>query len=538
MNFKLKEKLEKFYDENVWLHKTIGEIIEECADVYGDNIALVDRDIEYSYIDLNKESNIYANKLLNAELNKGDKVLLQFPNCSEFVILLLAMLKVGIIPVLLLPAHRENEIIRIIKKVKPKAYISISSYLGFSYVDMISGIEKEINNKFDIYILGENQNYKNFYKLNDKDYLYHKPKLNYKDLALLMLSSGTTGDSKIIPIRHCELLCCSKDIGKALDYSDSTICLSALSLSHIFALSYPGIIGSIYYGAKCILSTTPSPEEILSNVEKYKVNTMALVPTLAGLCIDFIKFSEFDISSLKSIQIGGAVLDYYRALEIEKYFNCTLVQTYGMTEGLVMCTRLDDNKETRIYTQGKPVSNGDVAKVMGENGNETEIGEFGELLVRGPYTIYEYYGETGNYSDLILDESLYFKTGDKARKLPDGNYQIVGRLKETIIRGGEKIIPSELENILLKSNKISEVQVIGIPDKLLGEKICIFILDKDKDLRFSEIISILKNQGVAEFKLPDCMKIVDKWPLTATGKINRKKLLEECDDKKLEEESE
>lgn len=143
--------------------------------------------------------------------------------------------------------------------------------------------------------------------------------------------------------------------------------------------------------------------------------------------------------------------------------------------------------------------------------------------------MYEYYDEMNNTHNPILDKELYLRTGDRARELLDGNYQIAGRIKEMIIKGGEKIVPFELENILLESENLSEVQVVGIPDEILGEKICVFILEKDKNLKFSEIIQTLKEASIAEFKIPDCMKIVDNWPLTATGKIDRRKLIENYD---------
>lgn len=526
MNIELKEKLEKFYDEQVWPHMTLGEFIEDCAKKYRDKIALVDGVVELSYQELNRKACHYANGLLKAGFKKGDRIVLQLPNCHEFVIILFAMFKIGVIPVLSLPAHRKNEIKGILEKSGAKAYIAKDKYLGFSYVDMIREVREELNIDFEVYILGDNQGYKNFYKLNDKDYSSQYIDIDYKEMALLMLSSGTTGSPKMIPMKHCELICSAIAIGSALNYSDATIYLMALSLSHKFVLSYPGIIGVFYHGAKCVISMTPSPDEIIYNIEEHNISTMALVPALASLCMDFLEFEKINISSLKIIQVGGSVLEYNKAFEIEKSFGCIISQLYGMTEGLVMCTRFDDNMDIRLNTQGKPVSIGDSVKIVDEFGEEVNTGDYGELLIRGPYTMYGYYGGMNDVNNFILDKELYFRTGDRARKLSNGNYQIAGRIKEMIIKGGEKIIPSELENLLLKNKKISEVQVVGVPDETLGEKICVYILEKDKKLMFYEIIQTLKETGIAEFKLPDCMKIIYNWPLTATGKIDRKRLIE------------
>ena len=169
MNIELKEKLEKFYDENVWEHRTLGEFISDCANKYGDKIAVIDDGKKYSYKDLEADSIKYANGLLKAGFKPGDKIVLQLPNCYEFIVIAFAMFKVGIIPVLSLPAHRENEIKGIIEKSEAKAYISKDKYLGFSYADMIRDIKRKLHHSIEVYILGDSQEYKNFSDLVDND---------------------------------------------------------------------------------------------------------------------------------------------------------------------------------------------------------------------------------------------------------------------------------------------------------------------------------------------------------------------------------
>ncbi|MBF1276292.1 MAG: AMP-binding protein, partial [Parvimonas micra] len=143
----------------------------------------------------------------------------------------------------------------------------------------------------------------------------------------------------------------------------------------------------------------------------------------------------------------------------------------------------------------------------------------------GPYTIYGYYN-LSEVNEICMTEDCYFRTGDKARKLKDGNYQIVGRIKEIINRAGEKITPSELEEILLTHEHINSVQVVGIPDCLQGEAIAVFILNGNKELTLEEVRKFLISNNVADFKLPDKVKYIDAWPLTALGKIDRNKLKE------------
>lgn len=524
MNIELKEKLEKFYNEQVWPHMTLGEFLEDCASKYGDATAIVDGEIEFSYKELNIELNKYANGLLKSGFKMGDKIVVQLPNCYEFVIILFAMFKIGIIPVLSLPAHRENEIKGIIEKSEAKAYISKDKYLGFSYVDMIKKIKNEFDMDFEVYILGEEQEYKNFYSLNDKDYLYQHTSVNYKEIGLLLLSGGTTGIPKLIPRRHCDYIYVAKETAKRCNMNNESVYLASLPIAHNFPLCCPGILGTFSVGGKVILCPVTSPDEILPLIEERRVTITGLVPAMANICIDFLKDDDYDISSLEVLQVGGSVLEEKLAEKIEKEFKCKLQQIFGIAEGLIMTTSLDKDSKTSFTVQGKPISKFDEILIVDENDNEVLTEEYGELIVRGPYTIYGYYN-LEEVNKKCISKDLYFKTGDKARKLKDGNYQVVGRISETINRAGEKITPSEIEDILLSNENIEDVQVVGIPDPLLGEKIGIFILKNEKEeLSLEDVRKFLVNNNVAEFKLPDDIKYIDSWPLTALGKIDRKKL--------------
>ncbi|SUN23625.1 salicylate-AMP-ligase [Streptococcus agalactiae] len=242
--------------------------------------------------------------------------------------------------------------------------------------------------------------------------------------------------------------------------------------------------------------------------------------------MDYLQYEDYDLSSLKILQIGGSVLEPWLAEKIEETLNVKLQQIFGIAEGLILTTSIDDDEKTVWQTQGKPISEHDEILIVDEQGKEVEIGKYGELVVRGAYTIYSYYN-LPEVNEICMTEDCYFKTGDKARKLKDGNYQIVGRIKEIINRAGEKITPLELEEILLTHDCINSVQVLGVPDKLHGEAIAVFILKSEsKRLTLEEVRKFLISNNVADFKLPDAVKYIDSWPLTALGKIDRNKLKE------------
>lgn len=523
MNIDIKNNLEKFYAENVWKHMTLGELLTTRSEKYGEKIAIIEGERKVSFKEFEEITNRYANGFLKEGFMKGDKILLQFPNSIEFIIIAFALFKIGVIPIMALPAHRKTEIKGIIEISKAKAYIAKDKYLGFSYVGMIREIINENKLNLNVFIVGENEEFRNFDEIETDKFKEKVINLDYRDIGLLLLSGGTTGIPKLIPRRHCDYIYVAEYAGKRCRLNEESIYLAALPIAHNFPLGCPGILGTLFYGGTIVICPNTSPDEIIPLIEKENVTITGLVPTMANMCIEFLDMEEYDISSLEIIQIGGSVLDHITAEKIEKGFSCKLQQIFGIAEGLISTTSLDDDDSIVYRTQGKPISEYDDVLIVDEEGKELPIEEYGELIVRGPYTIYGYYN-LEEINKTCITEDCYFKTGDKARKLKNGNYQIVGRLKEIINRAGEKITPTELEKILLTHDKIEEVQVVGIPDQILGEKIGVFVLAGDNEITLNEIRTFLKEHGVAHFKLPDLVKKVEAWPLTSVGKISKETL--------------
>ena len=523
MNIELKEKLEKFYDEQVWPHMTLGEFIEDCAKKYGDKIALVDGDVELSYQELNRKACQYANGLLKAGFKKGDRIVLQLPNCHEFVIILFAMFKIGVIPVLSLPAHRKNEIKGILEKSGAKAYIAKDKYLGFSYVDMIREVREELNIDFEVYILGDNQGYKNFYNLDDKDYLSQQIEINYKEIGLLLLSGGTTGIPKLIPRRHCDYIYVAKESGIKSEFNLNTKFLAILPMAHNFTLCCPGVLGTLAYGGTVFISNTASPDEFVPIIENNKINTIQIVPSLIEVFLEYVGLLESDVSSLELMIVGAAKLEPKQAMMLENTLNVRIQQSFGLAEGLICMTDVNDSENIRYNFQGKPISKYDEILVVDSNNQSTKPGEVGQLLTRGPYTIYGYYNY--NEDETVVNEDNYFITGDKIVLSKDGNINIIGRLKDTIIKNGENIEPREIEKTVIKMGGISKASIVGIKNKNGEEIICLYMLS-DEAMPIDHIRKYLIKEGLASYKLPDVVECVEEFPLTAVGKIDKNRLKE------------
>lgn len=524
MNIKIKENLEAFYLHNVWEDMTLGDVLTFWSKKYSDRIALKEAHKQMTYAELEKEAKIISYGFQHHGFKKGDKVVLQIPNTIEFVIVFFALFKLGIVPVLALPAQRKTEIKGIIKKANAKGYVIKDKYLGFDYRDMANKILLELDISLTVIVIGKNEEFLSYDELRKGFELQNTVEINSNEVALLLLSGGTTGVPKLIPRRHTDYLYVAKEMAQKCLMTEESIYLAALPIAHNFPLCCPGLLGTFSVGGRVIICNVTSSDEIIPLIEKEKVTITSLVPAMCTMCIELLEMDgDYDLSSLKVVQVGGSVLDPYLAAKIEKAFKGKLQQIYGIAEGLICCTGLEDSNYVRHHTQGKPISIHDELLIIDENGKEVPAGEYGELIVRGPYTIYGYYNLDEINKSCISDE-CYFKTGDKVRRFNNGNIQVAGRLNEIINRGGEKITPSELEEFLLKNKEIEDVQVVGIEDKTLGERICVFILDSIVNLTLNDIRNYLQEQGVAAFKLPDQLVYVDTWPLTNVGKIDRNQL--------------
>jgi 2,3-dihydroxybenzoate-AMP ligase len=273
-------------------------------------------------------------------------------------------------------------------------------------------------------------------------------------------------------------------------------------------------------GGTVVLTPDASPQTAFSLIEKYQITVAALVPPLALLWLDEAARTEDDITSLEVLQVGGARFSEEAAKRVRPELGCTLQQVFGMAEGLVNYTRLDDPESEIISTQGRPMSPADELLVLDEMGNPVEQGAEGILFVRGPYTIQGYY-RAPEHNQRSFTQQGYYRTGDIVVLTEAGNLQVVGRDKDQINRGGEKIAAEEVENHLLAHDSVHDAAVIAIPDDYLGERSCAALVCPEQNPRVIEIKRFLRDRGLADFKIPD--RVLPKTPV---GKINKNKLLE------------
>lgn len=524
MNTRYVKDMSKYEYLEGWEKLSLGQQLEVWAEKYQDRIAVVDREEEVSYKELNQRANKMAYGLMSNGIKAEDKVIVQLPNRISFVTVLFALARIGAVPIMALPAHREAELGEITKLAEPTAYIVAERYLGFEYVTMAMELKKKFPFLKNVFVDGEQGGDLLLADLEGESMEF--PKVDSYSTAVLLLSGGTTGIPKLIPRTHTDYMYNARMSAKRCRLKQDAVYLASLPIAHNFPLCCPGLLGTLDVGGKVVLSSTTSPDDILSMITEERVTITALVPAMVNVCMEMMEWDEeYDISSLKVLQVGGAVLEDTLADKIIEEWTCKLMQVFGTAEGLLSFTRIDDEDAIVARCQGTPVSPADEIKIVDLDDNEVEEGAYGELLSRGPYTIAGYYkAEKANRESFTEDG--YYRTGDRAMRTKEGNLRMGGRIKEQINRAGEKIMPAEVEAYLCQHSDVKEAAVVGIPDQILGNKSCAFlIMEEGKRVTREQVYQFMLERGVTAYKIPDQVECIDIWPVTSVGKIDKKELV-------------
>ena len=296
-------------------------------------------------------------------------------------------------------------------------------------------------------------------------------------MAFFQLSGGSTGVPKLIPRTHDDYIYSLRGSAEICGLDAASVYLAALPVAHNFPLSSPGTLGTLYAGGTVVIARNPSPDEVFPLIERERVTITALVPPLALIWLEAAAARRPDLSSLKVLQVGGAKFAAEAAARVRPVLGCTLQQVFGMAEGLVNYTRLDDPDDIVVNTQGRPISPDDEVHVVDDDDRPVEPGEVGHLLTRGPYTIRGYYNAPEHNARAFTPDGFY-RTGDLVRRDAAGYLTVEGRAKDQINRGGDKVAAEEVENHILAHPAVMDAAVVAMPDAFLGERSCAFVIPR------------------------------------------------------------
>ncbi|MGN9841240.1 (2,3-dihydroxybenzoyl)adenylate synthase [Nonomuraea sp. H19] len=516
----------RYRERGYWRGTTLGSLLREQAAARPKRLAVVDGARRWTYRELDEHSDRLAAGLRRLGVARYDRVLVQLPNIGEFLPLCFALFRLGAVPVLALPAHRETEIAHLARLSEAVAYVIPDTHLGFDYRQLARAVGERAPSLRHVLVAGEPAEFGALADL-DKGPVGDEfpPGPDPSDVALLLLSGGTTGLPKLIPRTHDDYAYNARASAEVTGLDESTRYLVTLPISHNFPLGCPGALGTLLAGGTVVFCPTPSPEDAFELIERERITVTALVPPLALLWAEAAGWAEADLGSLRVLQVGGARLKSEAAARVEPALGCRLQQVYGMAEGLLNFTRLDDDPALVLDTQGRPLAEDDEVRIVDRDDAEVAAGEVGELQVRGPYTLRGYYrAEEYNRSAFTADG--FYRSGDLVRRLPSGHLVVEGRVKDVINRGGDKIPVEEVENLVLGHPAVHDVAIVGVPDDMLGERSCACVVARGTPPSQAELNAYLTGLGLAAFKLPDRLEIFDSFPRTALGKIDKRALAE------------
>lgn len=513
-----------------WKRKTLCDwLLESCA-LHGDRLALQDEAHRVTYAQL--ASKITANAAYFAALgiSKDARVTIRLRNRVEFFISFFALIRIGAIPVLALPAHSVNEVSGVIQDSSSVAYIGHyadepTEQLILDWLDKSEQIQNifldcmpakpPVKTAVHTLLPQPEQCFEEIPKCCE----YSEP----EEVAFILLSGGTTGRSKLIPRTHSDYIY-NIEMMSAHSHLDETVrYLAALPVAHNFALGCPGVLGVLANGGAAYLGDANNILSLITIVENNAITHTALVPSLADMFVESKKLAVSEFSSLRQIQVGGAYFAPDKAKSVIDELQCELQQVFGMSEGLLCCSKKGDSLEQIIHSQGSPASPEDEVRIVSSSLQDVLPGEVGELITKGPYTIHGYlFNEQANHKDFTADG--WFITGDLAKRRADGCIQIMGRAKEQINRFGEKFSPADVEDVLLEGNKIIHSCLVAVPCSEQGEKTVLFVV-KQSELDESKVRARLHEHNLPAYKLPDEIKLINQLPLTPIGKTDKHQLI-------------
>ncbi|HEU65609.1 MAG TPA: long-chain fatty acid--CoA ligase [Chloroflexi bacterium] len=526
----------------------IGRGIEDNLKRFGEYESIYFEGRWYTNVEINRNANRLGNALKELGINKGDRVAIQMPNCTEVISAFPAIYKIGAIVVPLNPLLRPDQAAYIYRDCGAKAVLT-----GSDFVSRVLEAQKQTPNLQHVILTDRNNvqgtiPYREIISTNSDELTIEQT--DNDDVAALIYTAGTTGPPKGVMHTHFSLHISAMSFyeyilvhrsmtlqlksrafnPKTLQFDEVTqqvsgvnramVSLVVLPLSHSYGIAFNNT--GNFVGGKTILLRWWNVEEVLKAIQTFRITQMAAVPTMYIQILEFPELDKYDLSSLEDCQCGAAPLPMEVALRWKEKVGVDIREGWGMTESGATTTGQPGDLPPKYGSIGKNLLKCNIIKVFDEKGHELPPGQRGEIVVKGPTLMKGYWNLPEETAKTIKDGWLY--TGDIGYMDEDGYFYITARKKDIIIRGGENVSPVEVEETLLQHLAVAEAGVVGIPDAVYGEEIKAFVVIKpDKHVTEDELIAFCKDH-LPTFKSPKKVQFVESLPKNLLGKVLRAEL--------------
>jgi non-ribosomal peptide synthetase component E (peptide arylation enzyme) len=524
--------VDRYIATGAWGPRSLPAAFREAAATHAERTALITPDTRLTYRELDTRSDAVAAGLLGSGLLPGERVLLQLTNSATTVVAWYGLLKAGLIPVCTLAIHRRLEIEQIGRQSGAVAHVVQADFPSFDLVGLAEQVAGLLPTMRQLVTVGAAPGTPGLrieglqdHEVSDKErarLLEIADSLDVHGPAVLQLSGGTTGTPKIIPRLHAEYRYNADLTSIHWGHTEQSVLAFGLPLAHNAALTN-GLHAAHGVGAALLLAT-PAADVMLPLMAEHGA-TWTMSPP--GLAREYLAHPVFDAAVAR---LGTWVLTAARVPRpvfdelIRRGVHVT--QAFGMSEGLFLFTPLDAIADLRAESVGTPISALDEIRVL-RPGSEVEVseGETGELAARGPYTIRGYLAEPERNREAFTADGFY-RSGDlvRARRYEGTlSYSIEGRVKDLIDRGGEKVNAEEVELLVAGHPAVAEIALVAMPDPRLGERSCAYVVPQDPENppTLADIRTYLEAAGLAKYKWPERLELIDVLPRTQVGKVSK-----------------
>ncbi|MFE4858803.1 AMP-binding protein [Streptomyces sp. NPDC056670] len=516
------------------LGDTIGGNLDRAVRAYGEREALVDvgSGRRWTYAQFGADVVQLASALLASGVAKGDRVGIWAVNCPEWVLVQYATARIGAVMVNINPAYRVHELEYVLRQAGVSVLFASLAHKSSDYRAMVEQVRPQCPELGRVVFIGD----PGWDRLMAEgagrpgaELVARQAELSCDDAVNIQYTSGTTGFPKGATLSHHNILNNGYFVGELLAYTEADRICVPVPFYHCFGMVM-GNLAATSHGA-CIVIPAPSfdPAATLRAVQEERCTSLYGVPTMFIAELNLPGFTSYDLTSLRTgIMAGSPCPAEVMKRVVAEMHMAEVSICYGMTETSPVSTqtRTDDDLERRTGTVGRVMPHVEVKVVDPASGVTVPRGEAGELCTRGYSVMLGYWDEPERTAETI-DAGRWMHTGDLAVMREDGYVEIVGRIKDMIIRGGENVYPREIEEFLYRHPKIADVQVVGIPDERYGEEILACVIPRDPaDPPTLDEVAAYCRERLAHYKIPRRLRILDAFPMTVSGKVRKVELRE------------
>jgi acyl-CoA synthetase (AMP-forming)/AMP-acid ligase II len=509
---------------------TVWQIIAESLQRLPDKIALVQGGRRLTYAELAKDVERLSTALTEAGLKKGDHVAMYMKNSIEFVELFYALQRLGVVVAWLNPSYRESEARFILQNSGARAVFIFEKWQGFDYLEMISTLKPELPKLELVVVAGREANadgglkgLRRFEELTPAGTTVPLPALKPSDLSMLIYTSGTTGKPKGAMLSQSQVVRAGFSYSLGTDATEDDIFLGFLPMGHSYGCGAL-LVQPLLLGATLVIMEAFNPKEAFRLIQEEKVTIQLAAPAHYIMELNDPQRGEYDLSSVRAGLIAGQIAPEGLISRVHEEMGIYISSFLGASEvgpGLSIILPCGTDLATRERYIGYPIYDTKIRIIDPETGEDRQSGEPGELLLSGWHVMGGYWNNPGETANQLKNGWLY--TGDLVVREGNGPVQILGRIKECINRGGFKMIPSELEGLIVKHPSVSEACVVGTPNPVLGESICVCVKTNAgaSKLTLADLRAFIGGK-IAPYKLPDELLVLPDFPRLGGGlKINR-----------------